>query len=169
MKKRGCNRQKMPIIKLLIEKRFPTRGDWMRYREVGRVQIDTDSSVIKTEKQICKYIFDRFGDGNYKVIAWTKGYEGFWLFWIGDIMEQGFIRNVRKNNKEIEYWKDEWNKADSYEEKESIEEIIEDVRKDVEKNKKLESRKRRGPWGFKLSRPGILHNYDDEELGGIEI
>lgn len=143
-------------IKIQIKKRRPFGYDWVRFEEVDRLLLDEDS-IIKTEAQLCKYMYDRFGAGRYQILAWQKGYEGFWMFWLGDIYENGFCRDIRKN-KELDKLKVEHVKAKSYEEKADIEEEMQFER---EINKIDRVIKRKGPIIIKTSRPGIMHSYEE--------
>jgi len=128
----------------------------MRYRTVTRIMID-DNSRIKTEAQLAKFIFDNFGTGRYMCLGYQRGYSGFWNFWIGEIMENGFIRD-RNVNREVDKLKKELQQTDSYEEREAIEEEIE-LEKEIHNLKKRYVR--RGPVGIIRLKPGILHNYED--------
>ena len=149
----------MKPIKLHVKKPKPTRGDWSFYREIngGRLLI-TDNSSIKTEADLCLYIYRRWGTGRYQVIAWQKGHEGFWLFWLGDIYENGFLRDTHKN-KEVEKLQKEFDKAQTYEEKAEIEEEI-TMEKEIFGLEK--SCKWRGPRGIKSLRPGVFHTFDEK-------
>ena len=50
-----------------------------------------DISFIKTEKELCKFILDNFGDGIYRVIGHIKGRHGAHTFWRGEITREGFV------------------------------------------------------------------------------
>ena len=143
-------------IKVMIKKCRPFGYNWIRYEEVDRILLD-NNGPIKTEAQFAYYIYRKFGTGRYQCLAWQKGYEGFWLFWLGDIYDNGFFRDIRKN-KEIERLKDDWKKASSYEEKEEIETDIQFYKEILGEEKK---HKRSGPIGLKTSRPGQLHPYEE--------
>ena len=54
------------------------------------------NSIIKTEAQLCYYIYCKFGEGRYMVLAHQRGYKPFWKFWIGFIKSNGFIRDLNK-------------------------------------------------------------------------
>lgn len=143
-------------IKLLIKQRRPFGHDWVRFYDVDKILID-DSSILKTEGQLCYYIYKKFGVGRYQILAWQKGHEGFWMYWLGDIMENGFIRDIRKN-KELDNLKGEFHSAKTFEEKRNVEEMIDVEREIGEITKTI---KRKGPIGIKPYRPGIMYPYEE--------
>lgn len=149
----------MKPIKLCIQKHheFKTsRGIWKKFLEVEKIIID-DYSPIKTEAQLCDYIFRRHGEGRFMVLAWQKGIEGFWCFWLGFLMPNGFIRDLKKN-KELDLLKQELNNADSYEEREEIENEMDFEREISNASKGMT---RRGPIGLIKFHPGALHGYEE--------
>src|SRR3989304_3403184 len=109
-------------IKLQIKQRRPFGNDWVRFWPVDKILLD-NGSIFKTEAQLCLYIYKNFGVGRYQILAWQKKYEGFWLFWLGDIVENGFVRDIKKN-KEVEKLKGEFHRAKTFDEKSVIEEEI---------------------------------------------
>ena len=143
-------------IKIIINKNVPLGYSWTRYKGVDRILLD-DSGVIKTEAQLCFYIYKKHGEGRYQLLAWQKKFSGFWMFWLGNIYENGFIRDIRKN-KEAAKLKVEFDKAKTYEEKEMIEEEIQFEKEVFEEDKKS---KRSGPMGITKYRSGILHQYQE--------
>lgn len=143
-------------IKLQIKRRRPFGFSWIRYEICDKILLEPDS-IIQTEAQLCKYIFDKFGVGRYQGLAWQKKYEGFWLFGMWNILSNGFIRDKDKN-KEVERLKKEFKKAETYDEKAQIEQDIE-FEKDMFRLDK--SIKRRGPRMIETLRPGVLHSYEN--------
>lgn len=143
-------------IKIIVKKPKQTRGDWAFYKEVDRILLD-DNSKIKTEAQFCFYMYKKYGEGRIQCLAFQKGHQGFWLFWLGNLHSNGFIRDLHKN-KELEKLKQQFTKSKSYEEKGEIEEEIQ-FEKEIsgEENKY----KRRGPINLIKSRPGILNQYEE--------
>lgn len=140
----------------MIKIRKPFGNDWVRYWPVDRIMLDNNSK-IKNESQLAYYIYKKHGQGRFQILAWQKGYEGFWLYWLGDIMQNGFIRDKNKN-KELDKLKFEFNKAGTFEEKSDIEEEMSMEREINELDLKT---KRRGPLGIAKLRPGILHPYEE--------
>jgi hypothetical protein len=140
-------------------KKFIISENWKRFKEVDKILVD-NMSPIKSESQLCKYIYDKFGEGRYMVLAWQKGIEGFWCFWLGFIQENGFVRDLSKN-KELEAAKKALFKANQqkidYEERQMLEEDL-----DLEHEIAQEGgKKRRGPIGIEKSRPGQMHPYEE--------
>lgn len=146
----------MRPIKLIIQKKFDISSNFKRFRTVERITID-DSVFIKTEAQLCDYIYSRHGEGRYMCLAYQKGYEGFWCYWIGWLYSNGFIRDIRRN-KELALLKDELKNAQSYEEREMIEEDLDWEKRMQEQERKI---RRQSPVGLKKLRAGILHGYDE--------
>ena len=143
-------------MKLLIKRPRPLGMDWTQYVEVGKLLLDNDCS-LKTEAQFAHWLFNNWGEGRYQVLAWQKGYEGFWLFWLGNVTESGFMRDKRKN-KDVEQLKGKMYIAESQEEKQDLEEEIEMNRELWEMDNRI---KRRGPMGIKLSKPGTFHPFEE--------
>lgn len=142
-------------IKLIIQRKVIYSEEFKRFFTVDRLLL-TDDSPIKTEAQLAYHIFKNFGVGRYMCLAFQKGNWGFWNFWIGYIMENGFIRDLRKN-KEFEKLQNELRKAQTYEERESIEE---DMNLEKEINEETKRIRKSGPVGLIKSRPGILNSYE---------
>jgi len=150
-------------IKLMIKKfkaLYPNRngpGDWGRYYPVEKIVI-TPGIDFKTEAELAFYMYKKFGEGRFQIISWQKGYEGFWLYWLGNIYENGFVREKGKN-KEMEKLKKELAEAKDYDEREMIEEEI-----DFEKEISMEDKKtkRRGPLGLIKFSIGVMHSYDEQ-------
>lgn len=150
----------MKTLKLCVQKRtdFKTRnGIFKKYVECEKLILD-DYSSIKNEAQLCDYLFRRHGEGRYQILMWTKGQEGFICFWLGWLLPNGFCRDLKKN-RELEILKQELNNADSYEEREEIEEEMQFEREISTASKGVT---RRGPSGFiPCFRPGQLHAFDE--------
>jgi hypothetical protein len=142
-------------LKLIIKRKVIYSEHWKRFEPVDKIIID-NFSYIKTEADLCKYIYERHGEGRYMVLAWQKGVEGFWCFWLGFLYPNGFIRDINKN-KELENLKAGLAKAKSYEEREEVEEEMNFEREIFTEIKKGT---RRGPIGLIKFRPGILYPYD---------
>lgn len=156
----GTKRMRNPI-KLIIKYKKEYSPNWRRFEPCDKIIID-DNSSIKTEAQLCNYIYLKHGEGRFMVLAWQKGVKGLWCFWLGWIKANGFIRDLGKN-KELEKLKVELQKANKsqvdYDERELIEEEIDMER---EFSKEIGSgATRRGPIGLIKSRPGMLHQYEE--------
>lgn len=146
----------MKPIKIHIKKIRPMGVNWMHYYLVEKLLLD-DYSPIKTEAQLMGYIYSKYGAGRYQLLAWTKGREGFWLFWLGDCYENGFMRD-KSRNVELEKLQKAHARATSYEERQDIENNMQFERDVNDIDKKL---KRRGPYGIIKSKSGVLHAYED--------
>ncbi|MEK6879871.1 MAG: hypothetical protein AABY22_09705 [Nanoarchaeota archaeon] len=74
-------------------------------------------SYIKTEKQLCRFIFENYREGFYTVIAHIRGRRGFWIFWKGEINKDGFMfnRKERYNKSKIESLKNQLKEANESE------------------------------------------------------
>lgn len=86
-----------------------------------------DTSTIKTEKDLCKLIYNNYGTGEFRVMAWRKGHKGMWTFWIGEITEEGFFFRLRKSDtsKSIDKLKEQLATAKDDDEREFILQDIE--------------------------------------------
>lgn len=122
-----------------------------------------NASFIKTEKQLCKFIYDSFGPGEYRVIAHLKGRKGSWTFWKGKIDDLGFSFERREivNNREITKLSKELNTVESEDEKQIIKEDIE-----FEKEFALLSKTRYGfaPFLVQAVRRGDMFMWNDAEI-----
>jgi len=143
-------------LKLRIMKKFEISSNWRRFKEVGKIIID-NNSVIKSEAQLCKYMYDHWGEGRMMILCWQKGQEGFFRYFLGNLYPNGFIRDIDKS-KELEKLKTELSKAGSYDEREQIAEEI-DFERDITQIEK--QTRRRGPYGLIKSRVGVLNPYQE--------
>ncbi len=141
-------------IKLHIKIRRPFGRDWVRYFLLEKLLIE-QNGPIRTEQQLMTYIHNRHGTGRFQIIAWAKKHEGFWLFWNGDLYDNGFIRDISKN-KELERLQKQHVHAKTYEERQDIEEEMA-FEKEISQIDK--STKRRGPIGLEKSKAGVLQSY----------
>ena len=144
-------------IKLQIRKRKDF-GTFNRQYPIDNIIID-NFSAIKTEAQLAFYIFNKFGEGRFTIIAFQKGHGGFWCYWKGYLYSNGFIRDLNKN-KELDNITQEINKSADYEEREFWEEELDYERQFSKEEKKL---KRYGPIGLVTNRPGQMHDYQEIE------
>jgi hypothetical protein len=136
------------------------RPGWNRFKDRTWITLD-NFSAIKSEAQLCKFIHDNFGNGRFMCLAYQKGVKSLWCFWIGYIMDNGFIRDLNKN-KELDAAKKALFIANqrkvSYDEREIIQEDL-----DLEREIANEGggKKRRGPIGILKSRPGMMHQFEE--------
>ena len=95
-----------PTIMIKKKKIFNDMG-WNRY--YGTFKINLNEVGILTEAQLCRFILDNFGEGKFMVFAWMKGHKGFWVFWKGEIFNNGFIFEKKKgvDTDDINYLKKE--------------------------------------------------------------
>jgi len=118
---------------LLIQKKriFDAKG-WSRY--YTQTKIDSYNMTFVTEKQLCRYIYDNFGEGSFMITAWRKGRRGLWIFWKGEINSYGFIfeRKVRSNTREINRLKKEQSETTNPEERAILQEDI-DLEREINK------------------------------------
>ncbi len=145
-------------IKIHIKKMGLMKITWMKYYLMEKLIIE-EGGPIQTEAQLCWYIYKKYGAGRYQLLAWQDKHKGFWIYWIGDLNENGFIRDINKN-KELDKLQGRHFKAKSYEERQDIEEEMEFIKEigSIEK-----TMGRRGPIGIIKSKPGILHSYEEIE------
>jgi len=107
-----------------------------RFKEKALV-IDLNLTSINTEKQLCRFIYENWGSGRYRISAFAKGRQGTWCFWKGDIDEHGFSFDKRdniSNNREINQLKKELNAATEEYERDIIKEELQwttELEKDI--------------------------------------
>ena len=134
------------------------QGKYFRYYNMEYLLLDTDNTIIKTEAQLAYYIYRKYGTGRYLIAGFMKGHKGFFRYWLGDILDNGFIRD-RDSNREMNKLKVELNKASSYEEREMVEDEMDLERELYQEEKKT---KRKGPYGIIKSSPsGVLHQFQE--------
>lgn len=140
-------------IKIIIQKSRPVGRDWQRFRSIDKI-ILTNNSSIKHESDLCKFIYRKFGEGRYMLLAFQKKYKGFWCYWIGTIYSNGYVRETRKN-KELEKIKQNYT-GDDFEDFENEKQFAKEM---FELDKSL---KRYGPIGITKLRPGIMHGFNEK-------
>lgn len=142
-------------IKLIINKLGKMKYTWVKYYQMEKLLLE-EHSHIQTEAQLCYYVYQRYGEGRYQMLAFKKGHKGFWIYWLGNLYENGFIRDIRKNT-ELERLQKLHSRAKTYEERQDIEEDM-DFEKEISKETKTV---RRGVTGLQKSKAGILHPYEE--------
>ena len=139
-------------VKICIKKSGPVGRNWVRFKQVDKILLAPNSS-IKTENELCKYIYKKFGEGRYLLLAFQKKYKGFWCFWIGNIFENGFIRDLRKN-KDLEQVKRNYDgNIEAYDDEVQFSKDMFEIDKRT---------LRYGPVGIIKRRPGIMHPLENE-------
>jgi len=117
---------------------------------------------VKTEKQLLRGIFERWGEGEYLIFAFLKGRKGTWVFWKGPIDEQGFLRKKRvtKFMQAKQKIKEEMVGADSDE----VDSLKEDI--DIER----EFKEKESDYGLMghLKRSGLLGHFTGWEEEPIQ-
>lgn len=100
---------------------------------------------MHTEKELVHFIKNNWGFGNYSVIAHIKNRNGAYLFWKGDITEDGWVFNQKETlnqqeKKEIEEYEKDINIAEDEEEVGINKMLIDSV--------KQEAKERKNRYGF---------------------
>lgn len=121
-----------PTIMIQKKKIFDSKG-WNRYYR--QIIIDLNRIPIQTEAQLCKFIYNNFGEGHYMVFAWKKGHRGFWVFWKGDIEKDGFMFQKKDNwrTEDVKSLQEEYEEAETPEERGDLHMML---KEEVEENKK---------------------------------
>lgn len=140
---------------------------------------------VKTEKELLSFIYNRFGEGTYYIVARVKKRQGFYPFWKGEINSDGWICNTKESkthDREIAKTLDQIQKIDyqlentsDQDEKEFLmqdrldyEDILnadKDSRRDDMKDKRY------GIYPFLKSsgRRGVFHSWDEEEIEDVTV
>lgn len=130
------------------------------YRFYTVEMLRLDETEIKTEKELLWYIYQNHGDGEYLLIGHAKGKKGCWVFWRGDITEQGFLfYKKRYNRKAVEEW-DELKEGDDDPE-------IDELKEETKREEKEKAKKKR--YGFEpflkpSGRRGEFRFWDQDEF-----
>ena len=155
----NLNHQEIKVIIKKFKALYPNRngpGDWGKYYACEKI-IFTPGIEFTTEAEFAYYIYKKFGEGRYTVLAWRKGHEGFWKYFLGNVMENGWVRDKNKN-REMERLKVELNKANNYEDRGIIEEEIDFEREITEV---VKSSKYSQCLGLIKYNASVLHSYDE--------
>lgn len=144
------------ILLIIQKKRFweDHRGRFVRFKTKDRAQMYVNAQ-IKTEAQLCYYLYQKYGAGYYMVLGFMKGKKGFWKYWYGELHENGFLR-YKKKHRDDEF--------DSFEQ-EQMNEF--DLRAELISNTPIKKKKRNwsGPVNLIQSKPtGIMHPYQEFEV-----
>lgn len=152
-------------IKLWLKKQLETRPGWWHYVPLCWFTIDDYNPDFTNETDMCRFIYNKYGPGRYQVLAFQKGYKGVWCYWLGNLYDNGYIRDSSKNVY-IERMKKEMQKdisrAATYEERREIEDnYSESIEIEKEIAKELKAGKRRGPYGIETMRANVFHSYNE--------
>jgi hypothetical protein len=116
---------------------------------------------VKTEKELCYFIYKNYGTGEYRLLGHLLGRKGTWTFWKGEINDEGFTfeRRDMVNTREINKLKRELGESEDEEEKQYIKD-------DIELEKELGSYAKYGfiPFLIPSGRRGELVLWTDEDL-----
>lgn len=178
----------MLVAPMLIIKRRKSKysthynREMFSYNEVLKLNyVDTHSlfykssgGPIKTDAQFCKLIYDNCGEGEYLVLAFTKGKRGFYNFYHVMIHDYGFQRikkrsAYQKENRdidlEIRHNKLKLNKINDNNEIKELHEEIDSLEEEKSLNKEIEQswKKRAGPSPFLEQKKPVyqLHSYEN--------
>ena len=122
---------------------------------------------LYTEKQLVTFIKDNYGWGRYLVIALLKGRRGLYCFWKGELQPDGWIfHNQEYDKKELKSLNNELTASKDEEEKQFIEEEINDI-KQVAKEEAKEKRYGFYPFLKSSGRRGEWHSWDEADEGFI--
>lgn len=121
-------------------------------------------SRVRTEKQLLQLIYSSWGPGEYLLIGYCKGRKGCWVFWRGEVTDEGFIFFKKSyNKKNVEFWEREIRDSDSPEDLEELQRNLEEERRserDITKKKKYGFE----PFLQKSSRRGEMFFWNDDGL-----
>jgi hypothetical protein len=95
--------QQQPEIKIQIQKykvigrNWHGPGDWGRYYKIATPNF-TPGIDFQTEADFAYALYRRYGSGRYLILDWKKGRKGFRKYWLGNVSENGFIRDTQIRN-----------------------------------------------------------------------
>jgi len=121
---------------------------------------------VKTEKELIRFIYDKFGPGTYRIIAHIRGRKGSWTFWRGQITDEGYQFTQKKSTerRELEKLKQEMEEAESDEERQSIQDMM-DSNKEILKLDKDTVKLGFVPYLKPSVRRGVFAFWDDPDMG----
>lgn len=120
---------------------------------------------IKTEKELCKFIYNNFGSGEYRIIGHIMGRQGGWTFWRGIINKDGFIFFKQQiiNKEEIKKLKKEHQMANTWQEKQDKQDEI-DFNREIGKLDKQTIKYGFFPYLSPSGNRGQLIFWEDDEI-----
>lgn len=116
---------------------------------------------IRSERELLIFIKDNFGVGDYRIFASVKGERGLWVFWKGQINDDGYLFDNKEYNKsEVVKLERELAQAEGDEREMILEELnfTKEIEKDINKEKKYGLRSFLRPSGKR----GIYHAWEEE-------
>jgi len=132
---------------------------------------------IETDAQFAGMLMKTLGPGTYMSIAWRKGRRGFWGFWKGELMDNGFKRlkkektqeqkELDNNKREVRKLNNKLNSADK-DEKQEISEEINELMEENNLNEELvyeEYKKKHGPTPYLKQTHPVYHFHAYESFG----
>jgi hypothetical protein len=119
---------------------------------------------FKTELELVSFLKSAYGNGEYTVLGHLKGRHGGFVFWKGEIRDEGWIFNIKssftnQDIKEIEMFKQQLSKVEDYEEEKDIKEEIEFTKsfaKEINKSKRYGFQ----PWLIASGKRGQINFWD---------
>jgi hypothetical protein len=158
------------------------RSDWkcklvLDYKDTYKLFNCFGFGPIKTDAQFCKLLYQELGPGIYHILAWSKGYEGFWSFGMYELRSDGFVRIKKEktaerkereeNKREIRKLKKEIAETKDIEKANNLKEELADTKEFqdllVEIDEESNSHKRRGPTPYLKQKQPVydFHEYED--------
>jgi len=147
-------KQKVPIFQI---------GEEVSYNKKGQ---QYPNVVVYTEKQLVEFIKNNYGYGQYMVIAYLKGRKGTFVFWRGEINEDGWVfYNLEYDKNEVEELRKELIEADNKGDKEMSQFITEMLHEEISDAKNRNTTKRYGfaPFLKSSGRRGGYHMWDEPD------
>jgi len=143
---------------LLVQKKKYFASDFSRWYSLTKFNL-SELPYIRTEAQFCLFLFRKYGEGRFMCLASVHGRRGFFVFWIGNIRSDGFVRDI-KSSKWVGSLSDEQLGVQE-QDQQTDEYFIERERREAEAKNKVR-RKRRGvhPWLIPAGRTGDWHDFN---------
>jgi len=122
--------------------------------------------MLYSERDLCQFIYQLFGGGEYRIEAFQMGRKGLYIFWQGIINEDGFeFYKLDSSTREIKDLESEYVKA----QEEDMPEYTQLVSEQLEQEKWMEKRKtKKRRYGFRphlvrSGRRGHFHAWDEPD------
>lgn len=121
---------------------------------------------IQTERELAWFLLQKFGPGEYRLVATVKGRRGFWTFWKGIVDYKGYMFFQRStNNVEIRRLNKDLQDAEDEGDEEAINEAKGDIAFEKEMAREDMKKKRYGlaPFIRSSGRRGDFHYWDEPD------